>query len=318
MRYFLFLIALSAFGFDDLDRSLRENIIKSPPNFSEIDKLIEDQKAKTPENPFTLYKPPVEDAPVVKLLLRKQTWAIDPKTREQKKIPTDIFVTGKLIKRTGNYQIFDRENKVVFEIEGKNAILVDETVDLAPIPKTYLTYEKTEANKPLDKKFFLTHSLSLNKQTIDASYFSQLFNTSADTADALKLDYKIFHKTDFPIAFGLVASFEGGDYNNSFYSGLFIGGGIKAPLKLSESISLEAHLIFERSIYLNVNTVSFSSYCFQGNLEAIFKDRYFLNISSNTATFSTEDQWTSTVPGSNKASSFGIGIGIKFYSDIKL
>ncbi len=310
----ILLLSLSSFAFDDIQRSQRESIILSPPTFKEIDKLIEDQTKSPPINPFTLYKDPVEDSPIVKLLLKANTRLIG----SEKKVPKDIFVNGKFLKKTGNYQIFNKQNQVVFEILGKDAILVDKSVDLSPIPKTYTTYEKTELNQPLDKKFSLTHSFSLNKQTIDAAYFSQFFQTEADTADALKLDYKIFHKTDFPIAFGLVASLEFGDYNSDSYSGLFLGAGVKTPYRISKDILLEAHLIFERSLYLKVNSTSFSSYFFQGNLEAIFMDRYFLNLSYNGATFSADDQWISTTANSNSGSSFGIGLGIKFYSDIRL
>lgn len=307
----ILLLSLSSFAFDDIQRSQKESIILSPPTFKEIDELVKNQTTSPPANPFTLYKDPVEDSPIVKLLLKANTKLIGL----EKTVPKDIFVTGKLIKKTGNYQIFNKQNQVAFEILGKDAILVDKTVDLAPIPKTYLTYEKTELNKPLDKKFLLTHSFSLNKQTIDTEYFSQFFPTEANTADTLKLDYKIFHKTDFPIAFGLVASLEFGDYS---YSGLFLGAGIKTPYRISKDILLEAHLIFERSLFLDVNSTSFSSYFFQGNLEAIFKDRYFLNFSYNGATFSAEEQWISTAANSNSGSSFGIGLGIKFYSDIRL
>lgn len=314
MKFLILLLSLSSFAFDDIQRSQRESIILSTPTFKEIDELIKDQTKSPPANPFTYYKDPVEDSPVVKLLLKANTKLIG----FEKTVPKDIFVNGKFIKKTGNYQIFNKQNQVVFEILGKDAILVDKAVDLSPIPKTYITYEKTELNKPLDNKFSLTHSFSLNKQTIDAQYFSQFFQTEADTADALKLDYKIFHKTDFPIAFGLVASFEFGDYNSDSYNGLFLGAGLKTPYRISKDILLEAHLIFERSLYLDVNSTSFSAYFFQGNLEAIFKDRYFLNFSYNGATFTAEEQWISTAANSNSGSSFGIGLGIKFYSDITL
>jgi len=302
-------------AFDDIERSQRESIILSAPTFKEIDELINDQKPAALTNPFTLYKDPIEDSPVVTLLLKVNTRLLG---KEEKTVPKDIFVKGKLIKKTGNYQIFDKKNQVAFEISGKDAILVDKAVDLDPTPKTLLTYEKTELNKPLAKLFSLTHSFSLNKQTIDATYFSQFFKNEATTADALKLDYKIFHKTDFPIALGLVASFEAGDYNNSGYSGLFFGAGVKSPLRISTDFLLEAHLIFERSLYLKVNSTSFSSYSFQGNLEAIFKDRYFLNLSYSGATFSADNQWINTTADSNTGSSFGIGLGIKFYSDIRI
>lgn len=310
--------SLSGLAFDDIERSQRESIILSAPTFKEIDELIKDQKLSPPANPFPLYKDPVEDSPVVRLLLKVHTRLIDPKSHEEKTVSKDTFVTGKLIKKTGNYQIFDKKNQVAFEIAGKDAILVDKALDLAPVPSTYLTYEKTELNKPLAKIFSLTHSFSLNKQTIDATYFSKFFNNDATTADALKLDYKIFHKTDFPIALGLVASFEAGDYNHSGYSGLFFGAGVKTPLRISTNLLLEGHLIFERSLYLKVNSTSFSTYYFQGNLEAIFKDRYFLNLSYSGATFSADNQWINTTADSNTGSSFGIGLGIKFYSDIRL
>ena len=315
MKLLILFFSLSGLAFDDIERSQRESIILSAPTFKEIDELINDQKPAALTNPFTLYKDPIEDSPVVTLLLKVNTRLLG---KEEKTVPKDIFVKGKLIKKTGNYQIFDKKNQVAFEISGKDAILVDKAVDLDPTPKTLLTYEKTELNKPLAKLFSLTHSFSLNKQTIDATYFSQFFKNEATTADALKLDYKIFHKTDFPIALGLVASFEAGDYNNSGYSGLFFGAGVKSPLRISTDFLLEAHLIFERSLYLKVNSTSFSSYSFQGNLEAIFKDRYFLNLSYSGATFSADNQWINTTADSNTGSSFGIGLGIKFYSDIRI
>jgi hypothetical protein len=318
VKFLILFLSLPALSFDDIERSQRESIILSAPTFKEIDELIEDLKPIQPENPYTLYKDPVEDSPVVKLLLKVNTRVTDPISKAEKIVPKDTFVSGKLIKKTGKYQIFDKKNQVAFEISGEDAILVDKTVDMDPLPKTYLTYGKTELNKPLAKKFSLTHSFSLNKQTIDATYFSQFFKNEATTADALKLDYKIFHKTDFPIALGLVASFEAGDYNNSGYSGLFFGAGVKTPLRISKDFLLEAHLIFERSLYLNVNSTSFSTYYFQGNLEAIFKDRYFLNLAYNGATFSADNQWINTPADSNTGSSFGIGIGMKFYSDIML
>jgi hypothetical protein len=315
VKFFLLFFSLCALAFDDIERSQRESIILSAPTFKEIDELIKDQKPTALANPFTLYKDPIEDSPVVTLLLKVNTRLLG---KEEKTVPKDIFVKGKLIKKTGNYQILDKKNQVAFEISGKDAILVDKAIDLDPTPKTLLTYEKTELNKPLAKLFSLTHSFSLNKQTIDATYFSQFFKNEATTADALKLDYKIFHKTDFPIALGLVASFEAGDYNNSGLSGLFFGAGVKSPLRISKDFLLEAHLIFERSLYLKVNSTSFSTYSFQGNLEAIFKDRYFLNLSYSGATFSADNQWINTTADSNTGSSFGIGLGIKFYSDIRL
>lgn len=318
MKFFLLFLSLATFGFDDLERNIKKNIILSSPDFSQIDNLTKNQILSPPKDPFTLYQDPVEDSPVVTLMIRENTLLIDPKNKEEKKLTKDIFVRGKFLKKTGHYQIFNKENKPVYEIRGIDAILVEDAIDLDPIPKTYITYEKNELNVPLDKKFSLTHSVSLNKQTLDASYFSELFDNPENTADGFKLDYKIFHKTDFPIALGLVASFESGDYSGSGFNGFFIGAGVKTPWRMSESILLEAHLVFERSLYLKVNSTSFESYYFQGNLEAIYKDRYFLNVSLNSATFSADDQWIMSSAGSNTGSGFGIGLGIKFYSDINI
>jgi hypothetical protein len=316
--FLIFFLTLSAWSFEDLDREVKEKIILSVPDFSALDKLIQDQKKSAPVNPFEMYSPPVEDMPVVKLAIRSGTLVKNPKTGKWSKIPKDIFVTGKLIKKTDLYQIFDKKKEVVFELKKEDAINVDDAVDLKPKPEKYITYEKTEINKPLDKKFSLTHSFSLNKETIDTTYFSELFKNPNDTADALKLDYKVFHKTDFPISFGIVAAFEYGDYAGSNLSGFYLGGGLKAPWRISDTFQLEAHLLFERSFFLKVNSTSISATLVQGNLEAIYKDRYFVNFSYNAGTLAANNQWIQTSAGSNEATSVGIGLGYKFNSDINL
>lgn len=318
MRFLIFFLTLSAWSFEDLDREAKKKIILSVPDFSYLDKLIQDQKKSAPVNPFEIYSPPIEDLPVVKLAIKGGTWVKNPKSGKWSKIPKDIFVTGKMIKKTGFYQVFDKNNQVVFELKKEDAINVDLAVDLKPKPEKYITYEKTEKNEPLDKKFSLTHSFSLNKETIDSSYFSELFNNPTNTADALKLDYKLFHKTDFPISFGIVAAFEYGDYDGSGLSGFFLGGGLKAPWRISDTFQLEAYLLFERSFFLQVNSTSISATFFQGNLEAIYKDRYFVNLSYNAGTLAANNQWIQTSAGSNEATSVGIGLGYKFNSDINL
>ncbi len=316
MKLIFFFLTLSAFAFEDLDLGVKKKIILQNPDFSSLDKLINDQKKNPPLNPFELYTPPPEDLPIVKLMIKKGTPA--KKGEVWKTVTKDIIAYGKMIKQTKRYQIFDSKNQVAFEIDKEYGINVDDAVDMDAIPKKYIIAEQTERKKPFDKTLDLTHSLSLNKQTIDSTYFSELFNTPQNTADALKLDYKLFHKTSFPIAFGIVGSLEYGDYAGSSYSSLFIGAGIKSPLRISEALLLEGHLIFERSLFLKVHSTDLSEYNFQGNIEAIYKDRYFFNISYSEGTLAANDQWIQATAGSNKVSNFGIGIGIKWNSDIRL
>ncbi len=318
MRILIFFLTLSAWSFEDLDPEVKKKIILSVPDFSSLDNLIQDQKKSAPVSPFETYSPPIEDLPVVKLIIREGTLVKNAKSGKWIKVQKDIFVTGKLIKKTGLYQIFDKKNQFVFELRKEDAINVDDAVDLKPKPEKYITYEKTEINIPLDKKFSLTHSFSLNKETIDSTYFSELFKNPTETADALKLDYKLFHKTDFPIAFGIVAAFEYGDYDGSNLSGFYLGGGLKVPWRISDTFQLEAHLLFERSFFLKVNSTSISATLFQGNLEAIYSGHYFVNISYNAGTLAANNQWIQTSAGSNEATSVGIGLGYKFYSDLNL
>jgi len=312
---------------DDLSPQYRKKKLKADPDFTAVDKLIPSKKelkllAKEKEK-----IPPPEGAPEhFYLYLKKGTRLKDLKFHSTKTIHRDLQVKAVREYPTAPFfKIMDKNGKKRFEVRAQDVKYLNETIDLDPRPKTFDVQTKTPKNRTYDEKENFEHSLSLNGETLEPSYFNVLTGDTATVdASSFKIDYKLYHLWDFPLNFGLILSFEDGSWEDFKWSSMYFGLGLKVPWNIASWISLEGQITWQSTLFFSFKgptTYDLSNNFVALSGEVVFKTvygTYFLSALYKKIYWSVIDQPIDVPAEKRDSSAVGFGFGVKFKSIISL
>lgn len=335
---------------DPYEGVVKPSIIEDDPEFSELIKIHEltpefraselkaDPSFKTLDNlipPKKIYKElakqekeiPEGEPQNFNIYLKKGTRIKDLKFHYAKTVYRDIHVLAvREYPSAPFFKILDRKGKPRFEVSAKDVKYINETIDLSPTPKKFEVQTKGPQNEAYDEKGNFEHVLALNIENWDSSYFNNL-TKNGNTADAraIKVDYKFYHLWDFPLNFGLLISYENGNWDpdwkwNSFYFGM----GMKIPWNIASWIVLEGQINWQTSLFFSLEGAN--SYKLSNNYVGLSGEltlktgfgNYFLGVQYKKIYWSAQNQPIEVSGERSDSSAVGFNLGVKFNSIFKL